>query len=65
MNLMANDQYDSQQKPAKQPGTARKTEKGPHGGGNKFVEQSLGKGFIAVPPIKGHTQKQNINKPKG
>lgn len=61
---MANDAYDDVQKSAKQPGAARKTEKGPHGGGNKFIEQSLGKGFIAVPPIKGHTQKQNINKGK-
>ena len=62
---MANDAYDSVQKPAKQPGSAHKSEKGPHGGGNKFTEQTIGKGFIAVPPIKGHTQKQNINKKKG
>ena len=61
---MANDDGYSSQKPAKQPGTAAKTQKGPHGGGNKFTEQTLGKGFIAVTPIKGHTQKQNINKPK-
>jgi hypothetical protein len=60
------DQADSPQKPFKPPGTtAQKTDKGPHGGGTKFVEQSLGKGFIAIPPIKGHSQKQNINKDAG
>ena len=62
---MVNDDAHSPQKSAKQPGATKKSEKGPHGGGTKFVEQSLGKGFIAVPPIKGHTQKQNINKKKG
>lgn len=62
---MANDDGHAAQKPAKQPGTANKTVKGPHGGGNKFTEQTFGKGFIAVTPIKGHSQKQNINKSKG
>lgn len=47
--------------PAKQPGKSCTTGKGPHGGGNKFTQgATLGGGFIAVPPIKGHTQKGNV-----
>ena len=61
---MANDNAYDTQKSAKQPGTAKKSEKGPHGGGNKYTESILGKGFIAIPPITGHKQQQNINKTK-
>ena len=61
---MASDDAFSTQKPAKPPGVTEKTDKGPHGGGNKYIQQTVSKGFIAVPPIKGHTQKQNINKSK-
>lgn len=60
---MKDDQYNSQ-KPVKPPGTISKTEKGPHGGGNKYVQSTLGTGFLTVKPIKGHTQKQNIGKEK-
>lgn len=60
---MANDDPYSTQKPAKPPGTASKTTRGPCGGGNKYIQTAFGQGFITVPSIKGHSQKSNI-KPK-
>lgn len=58
------DQQDGPQRQATQKGDSKKTEKGAHGGGNKYTQSSIGKGFIAIPPITGHTQKQNIDKKK-
>lgn len=57
------DNPTGKQQPATQPGTNRKTTTGPHGGGTQYTQMrpTLGKGFIAIPPITGHRQKKNIS----
>lgn len=41
---------------------SKKTEKGPHGGGHKYNQAVIGKGFLQHKPITGHTQEKNIDK---
>lgn len=42
--------------------TAEKSTKDAHGGGNKYNQMRMGKGFVAIPPIAGHKQKSNVKK---
>ncbi len=46
-------------------GDSKKTEKGPHGGGNKFFQMKVGKGFMAhdaAPGVAG--SKKSADKKK-
>ncbi len=40
--------------------TSKKTAKTPAGGGNRYNQTAISKGFIAVTPRTGHKQKANI-----
>lgn len=47
--------------PANTNGAKNTTQKGPWGGGNQYGQMpTMGKNFIAVPPVTGHTQKRNV-----
>lgn len=58
---MSDFEMKSGDKPAK-PGNTKSatTNKGPHGGGNKYDQMKIGKGFISHNPIAGHKQKSNV-----
>lgn len=43
-------------------GTQNTSTNGAHGGGNKYFQTALGKGFMIQDPRQGHTQSCNIKK---
>jgi hypothetical protein len=51
-------------KAVKLDGQQKTTDDGPHRGGNKYNQMTLGQGFLLQTPINGHTQKPNIKVPK-
>ena len=57
------DKQDGLQKEFRPKGyTAKKTDKGPHGGGHSYLEggKIVNQQFVVNQPIPGHTQKKNI-----
>jgi len=42
--------------------TQKTTEKGPHGGGNKYNQATVGRDFMVQQPITGHKQQKNVDK---
>lgn len=59
------DKQDGPQKEFRPKGySAKKTEKGPHGGGNSYLSggKVVSPKFVVAQPIPGHTQKTNIKK---
>jgi hypothetical protein len=44
----------------KQAGKSKTTAKTPAGGGNRYTQAAIGKGFVAIPPREGHTQRKNV-----
>lgn len=59
---MADNAYGPQKEIKPENAVSKKSTKGAHGGGNAYHQAKVGKGFIAVPPIKGHTQQGNLDK---
>lgn len=41
---------------------SKKSEAGAFGGGTPYHQAKISQGFMAVPPIKGHTQQNNVKK---
>ena len=50
--------------PSQSKKTAKVSKSAASPGGTPYNQAKLGKGFIAVPPREGHTQKVNVKKPK-
>lgn len=59
------DKADKKQQPIKPADATSKTSnKGPHGGGNKYFQMKKGDEFMVHDPIGGHKQKTNVKPDK-
>lgn len=58
------DNYPSKKGNKIQTGDAdkKKSDKGPHGGGNSYNQAKIAKGFLKHDSIPGHSQKKNTDK---
>lgn len=57
------DKFDGPQKSHRPKGVSENTtEKGPHGGGTKYLDggKLVNSSFTVMQPIPGHTQKKNV-----
>ncbi len=43
--------------------SAKTTQKGPHGGGNKYHQTAVANGFMTHDARPGHSQKKNVKNP--
>lgn len=57
---MADNAYGPRKEVKPEGAVSKKSDQGAHGGGTPYHQAKVGKGFMAVPPFKGHSQKSNL-----